>query len=94
MTANLEMDLAGVGVEDMPDDADLVAVEGIAHAEGEVVRIDFLRLLGRFEGEGDLTLILGDELEVGVAGETVTWEVILAAIDDVGVVVHTADNWE
>ena len=46
MAANLEVYLAHVGIQHVPDDADPVAVERVADAEGEVVRIDFLRLLG------------------------------------------------
>ena len=94
MTTDLEVDLAGVGIVDMPDDTDLIVVEDVADGEGEVVGIDLLRGLGGFEGEGDLTLALGNQFEVGVAGETMTGKVVRLAIDGVGVVVDTAHDGE
>ena len=94
MAANLEMDLAGVGVVHMPDDADLIAVEGIAHTEGEVVRIDFPGLFGRLEGEGHLTVAFANQLEVGIAGKTMTGQVVLLTFGLIGVVVDAAHDGE
>ena len=92
--ANLEVNLAGIGVVDVPDDANLILVERVADGEGEVVGIDLLGLLRRFEGEGHLAGTLGNELEFGVAGKTVTWQMILLAINTVGLVVDGADDRE
>ena len=92
VAADLEVDLALVGVEHVPDDADGVAVEDVADAEGEVVGIDLTCLLARFEGEGDLAVALGDQFEVGVAGKAVAGKVVLLAVDTVGVVVDAADD--
>ena len=94
MSANLEVDLLRVRIMHMPDHADPVLVKHIADAEGEVVGIHLLRLFARFEGEGRLTFALGDELECGVAGETMTWQVIRLAIHTIGLVVHAAHDGE
>ena len=92
--ANLEVNLAGIGVVDVPDDANLILVERVADGEGEVVGIDLLGLLRRFEGEGHLAGTLGDELELSVAGKTVARKVILLTIYTIGFVVDGTDDGE
>ena len=94
MAAYLEMNLLGVGIMDMPDDTYFIIIKHIADTESEIVGIDQLRLCRRFKCEGDLTLALGDELEIGVAGKSVTRQVVFLSIDGISVVVHAADDGE
>ncbi len=91
---NLEMDFAGVGVVDVPDDANLILVECVADGEGEVVGIDLLGFLRRFEGESHLAGALGDELELGIAGKSVARQVIILPIHAIGLVVDGTDDGE
>ena len=92
MTAYLEVNLAGVRVVDVPDDANLVVIEHVADAEGEVVWIDLLRLLRGLQHKGHLALTLGHEFELGIAGKAVTRQVILLAVHTIGFVIDAADD--
>ena len=94
MPAYLEVDLAVVGVQHVPDHAHLVLIQHVADAECEVVGIHLLRLLVRFQREGHLAVALGNQLEVGVAGESVTRQVVFLAVHAIGVVVHAAHDGE
>lgn len=94
MTSYLEVDFTGIVVADMPDDANLIVVEDIADGEGEVVGVDLVRLLGGLEGESDFALTLVNQLKLGVAGKTVTWQMVFFAIYAIGPVVNTADDGE
>ena len=88
MTTNLEMNLAGVGVVHMPDDAYLITIEHIADAQREVIGVHLLRGFGRFEGQGNLPVAPGNELELGIAGKAVARQVILPAIHAIGLMIH------
>ena len=72
MTTYLEVYLQLVRIMDMSDDTYLIIVKYVADAEGEVVRIDFLGLFARFEGEGHLSLTLGDERKVRISRKAMT----------------------
>jgi hypothetical protein len=90
MTTYLEMDLAVIRVVYVPDDTNPVIIEHVTDTEGEVVGIDLLRLLRRLEGKGDLTLTLRNQFELGITGEAVAWQMVLAAIYTIGLIVDTA----
>ena len=92
MAADLEVDLAGVGIVDMPYHAYLVVVEHVTDAQGEVVGIHLPGRLGGFEGEGNLPLALGDEPELGIAGKAMPRQVVLLAIHTISLVVHAAHD--
>ena len=94
VTTNLEVDLLGIGVVDVPDNTDLIAIERVADGEGEVVGIDFLGFFARFEGESYLARALEDELEIGIASETMARKVVLLSINGIGVVVDATHDGE
>lgn len=94
VAANLEVYLSLVCVVDVPDDTYCIIIKHVADAEGEVVGIDLLRVFRRFEGEGHLALILGDERKLGIAGKTVAGQMILLPVDTIGLVVDAAHDGE
>ena len=94
VAANLEVEVAHVGVLHVPDDVDLVAAETVGHGEVEAEGIDLQRLLRLAEGVGQVRLRLMDEGELRVAGEAVAGQVIRLSVDVVGVVLDAADEGE
>ena len=94
MAAYLEVYVARVGVLHVPDDVQLVAAQPIADSQVEVVGVDLQCLLRLVQGVGHLVFALGDEGELRVAGEAVARQVVLLAVDGIGVVVDAAHDGE
>ena len=94
MTAYLEMNLLFIRVVNVPDDTYLITVKHVADAEGEVVRIDFLCLFGGFKGEGNLPVVLSDQFELCITGETMTGQMILLSIYSISLTVDGAYDRE
>ena len=72
VSANLEMNLLGVGILDMPDDMYLVVFKAVGDGEGETVGIDFQGLFTVMEGEGDFLGSLANQRKLHVTGKTMT----------------------
>lgn len=90
VTTNLEEDFLVVGVLYMPDDMNLVAFQAIRDSEIEVVRIVLQCLLAVDEGEGETIASLSYELKLCITSKTMAWQVILLAVDAVGIVPKSA----
>ena len=94
MTAYLEMNLAGVGILDVPDDVNLVVFQAIGDGQVEMEGIDLQRLFIVMQGKGHLVLRLADQRKLLVAGKAVARQVILLAIHPIGIVIDAAHQRE
>ena len=88
------MDLTPVSILDMPDDVNAIVLEAIGNGEVETVRIHFQRLLSLMERQGDLVGRMTCNGKHGIARESMTGQMIFAAIDRIGIIVDTTDNGE
>ena len=90
MTTNLEVYFAVIGVLNVPDDMNGIAVQTIGHGQIEAEGIDLQRFLTLVQGQRDAVLTFANNRKFLVAGKTVTRQMILFAIYAVGVVLNTA----
>ena len=94
MAANLEIDGLVVGVLHVPHHVNLVAGQLIAHGKVEMEGIDLHRLRVVVQAIHHLTVALGEEREVFVAGEAVARELILPSVDPIRVAPYHAHDRE
>ena len=92
MTAYLEMDLLGVGILHMPSHNNLVAIKTIADGEIEMIGIDLQGLFTVMKGIRHAVFGLSHQRKLGITGKSMTWQMILLAINGIGIVVDAANN--
>ena len=94
MTTNLEVNLLAVSILYMPYHMNTVPLQAVSNSEVKTIRINLQRLLRLMESQRDLLCRLADNGKHGVASESVTGQVILLAIDPVGLVVYATYDGE
>ena len=94
VTANLEMNIALVGILYVPDNVELIAFQTVGNGQIEAVGIHLQCLLTLVESVCHTVWSLGNELELGIACKTVTGKMILLAIYAIGIIIDTAYDGE
>ena len=94
VTANLEMDIALVGILHVPDNVNFITFQLIGHSEVKAVGVYLQCLLTLVESVCHTVWSLGNELELGIACKTVTGKMILLAIYTIGIIIDAAYDGE